>query len=323
MSNFQEIQNWEQRRELAAKEENKGGCGCLIILAIGVVLFVNDMENVAIPFFIAGLIICGIISQYEEKQAERNLERFLKDNPYPEVNERIDPSSITRIYPAFDDDESYINTINKPQFEDEIVDSKLNDIKGITKKSKKRMELVKLQNYIIYKIEKIEKLCGFVDDPGASPSIYEGLIDWEDAAGVKNEKHKESWFYYKEASEKIDSTIDRLEEVLFNNEIFRMLQELKRISFSDSLKNKISKDVLTMIVEESLFEIESELVVSYEKSFNNSSVDISFNIYSSENETKLLIIDQEYMEGKITTIDVGLLPPNLIHKGRYAISKYY
>ena len=189
------------------------------------------------------------------------------------------------------------------------------------------MELKKLHDYMENKIAEIEKKCGFFDDPGASSSVFEGLIDWEDAAGFNNDERRDPWFYYMEVTERTESSIDLLDNTLAGNKIFEMLQGLTQITFGNSLKTLISKDAMTLIVEESINELEGELVDSYERTYNRlgSAIEVNlvFSLHSNGDKSALLILDKENRHEEVETIGVEQFYDNLPGKAVYAISHFY
>lgn len=219
------------------------------------------------------------------------------------------------------------NNKNNEDFSNDRVESTLNKIKDTKVKSRKRVELKKLHTYVYSKKNEIEKSCGFSDDPGTSNSVYEGLIDWEDAAGFEFDHYREPWFYYMDTIDKVESSIDKLDSVLSENKVFIMLQGISHISFGKSLKSSISKEAMWLILEESLNELEAELVENYEKNYFNptssENIRLLFTLHSSTDHVGLLILSLEDADEEVKTIEVKQFYHNLYAKASYAISNFY
>ncbi|MDB4797126.1 hypothetical protein OAG94_01040 [bacterium] len=330
------LAKWEEDKKTAGDSGVFSGCGCLITILIAVGFFVIGSSEVGWTIALVGIALFFIASSIEEKKAKKRLEEFLKNNPKPTFKV-LTPEQISRSHPhLIKKDAPQVDqrlSIEEPietsdsNFTDLRVQSTLQKIKELKSKSRKRLELKKLHGYVYSKIEEIEKKCEFYDNPGASPSVYEGLIDWEDAAGLNNDEHRDPWFYYMEVTEKAESSIDLLDNALTGNKTFEMIQDLAQITFGKSLKTLISKDAMSLILEESINELEAELVDSYERSYNKlgseTEVNLVFSLHSSGDLSALLILDKENPNEVVETIEVKQFYNNLYGKAAYAISHFY
>ncbi len=344
-----DLQNWEKAKKEAASSV-LSGCGCLLVLPIIVGLYLTGFKVYGSYGIGIGLVLLLILSRIDEYRSKKSLKEFLDKNPKPSFKSPLTGDGYTidhqklppgaNISPVLETDEIILEAAEsdfeneqlsispESEFTDKRVETTLQKVRDFKTKSRKRIELKKLHGYVYDKIEDIENKCGFIDDPGASPSIYEGLIDWEDAAGFENDQHRDPWFYYMEVIEKVESSIDKFDNSLTGNKVFDMLQDLTHISIGKSIRSSISKDAMSLIIEQSLNEIEGELVERYERSYNNpntgSDITLVFNLHSnSKNLTHLLIVDHENPREEFDTIPVEQFHDNLYSKAGYAVSTYY
>ena len=84
---------------------------------------------------------------------------------------------------------------------------------------------------------------------------------------------------------------------------------------------------MTLIVEESINELEGELVDSYERTYNRlgSAIEVNlvFSLNSNVDKSALLILDKENRHEEVETIGVEQFYDNLPGKAVYAISHFY
>lgn len=127
-------------------------------------------------------------------------------------------------------------------------------------------------------VASIEKDCGFANAPGIRASIYEGLIDWEDAAGFSNKDKREVWFRLINEIEKRESSIDILDGHLEGAPLFQAFQNCQKVYVANSLLSELSIDTVKSIIETGIDEMEEDGGLAKTQSFRSSQTGITHSI---------------------------------------------
>ena len=312
----EELENLIKSRDREIQEKEKelgvGGAGCLIALVVAIIFGFNGSWVFVGAAIVVGFIFVGIAESIEGDK-DKKLKPITTKYRLTYISKptggrakediKLHPPSLIKI-DGEDTSEITPQEINvseqendtKPDKEETHPSHKREKNYDHSKSFKKRKKLTRQLNEYYQEVDAIEKECGFEDDIGARASVYEGLIDWEDAAGFEHEDKKDKWFRIMDEIEKRESSVEKLDDQLMKTPLVQACQDCERIYVSNSILSSLSIDAIKSVIENGIDEMEEDGSLTKTQQFRSAQTGIthSINIYfSNERDVYDLVVTED------------------------------